>query len=113
VRGAAAYHQYHPHHVPPVHHLDEVLANVRRFEEKWGQPTMEQWLRAFTLMGLVKREGNEWRKLREPTEADFALTRQQEQQPYASGTQVLQWLEERAVRRIGSAGRNGKSTAAA
>jgi len=115
VRGAKAYHQFHPHHVPPVHQLDSVLANANRYQEKWGEPVMEQWLRAFTLMGLIKRDGDGWRKLREPTEADFALTRQQEQQPYASGAQVLQWLQERAVHRLepGPHGRNGKSTAVA
>jgi len=115
VRGAKAYHQFHPHHVPPVHHLDSVLANARRYQEKWGEPVMEQWLRAFTLMGLVKREDDGWRKLREPTEADFALTRQQEQQPYASAAQVVHWLEGRAVRRLEPSpnGRNGKSTAVA
>ncbi len=115
VRGAKAYHQFHPHHVPPVHHLDSVLANARRYQEKWGEPVMEQWLRAFTLMGLIRHEEGGWRKLREPTEADFALTRQQEQQPYASAAQVVQWLEGRAVRRLEPSpnGRNNKSTAVA
>lgn len=115
VRGAKAYHQFHPHHVPPVHHLDSVLANARLYQEKWGEPAMEQWLRAFTLMGLVRREGDGWRKLREPNEADFALTRQQEQQPYASAAQVLDWLEERTVRRLEPSpkGRNGESSAVA
>jgi GT2 family glycosyltransferase len=114
VQGAKAYHQFHPHHVPPVHHLDSVLANARSYQEKWGESGMEQWLRAFTLMGLIKREEDGWRKLREPNEADFALTRQQEQQPYASAAQVLQWLEGRAVRRLEPSpnGRNGKSAVA-
>jgi len=111
--GATAYHQHHPQHMPPVHRLDAVLADAARFERKWGQPAMEQWLRAFALMGLVKREGDHWVKLREPTESDLALTRQQEHQPYASSTQVLHWLEERAVRRIDSGKKAGKSTAAA
>lgn len=114
VRGAKAYHQFHPHHVPPVHHLDSVLANAARHQEKWGEPTMEQWLRAFTLMGLIKRDDDGWRKLREPGEADFAITRQHEQQPFASAAQVVSWLEDRAVRRIDSGpNRPGTSTAAA
>ena len=50
VRGAKAYHQYHPHHMPPVHHLDSVLSNAEYFRSKWGQPTMQHWLRAFRLM---------------------------------------------------------------
>ena len=100
LRGATAFHQFHPHHVPPVHHVDAVVANARRYEEKWREPAMEQWLRAFTLMGLVRRDREGWRKLRDPGEADFAVTRQQELLPCASGAQVLRWLEDRAVRRI-------------
>ena len=101
--------------MPPVHHLDSVLANAHAFEEKWGEPVMEEWLRAFTLMGLIRREGSVWRKLREPGEADFAITRQQEQQPYASAAQVVRWLEERAVHRLepSANGRNGKASVVA
>jgi GT2 family glycosyltransferase len=96
VSGAKAYHQYHPHHMPPVHHLDSVLANAMIFADKWGEPTMQHWLRAFVLMGLVERTPSGWRKLREPVERDFALTRQQEHEPYASSAVVLDWLEENA-----------------
>jgi GT2 family glycosyltransferase len=96
LKGAKAYHQYHPHHMPPVHHLDSVLANAVIFADKWGEPTMQHWLRAFVLMGLVERTGDGWRKLREPSELDLALTRQQEDQPYASSAVVLEWLEENA-----------------
>ena len=95
VRGAKAYHQYHPHHMPPVHHLDSVLANAHRFQDKWGEPTMQHWLRAFVLMGLVERRGDRWAKLRDPGEAELALTRQQADQPYASTATVLAMLEER------------------
>ena len=97
VRGAKAYHQYHPHHMPPVHHLESVIANAERFRRKWGHPTMQHWLRAFTLMGLIERDGEGWRILREPTEEDFALTRQQRKQPYASSASVLEQLEEEAI----------------
>lgn len=99
VRGAKAFHQYHPHHMPPVHHLDSVLANAAVFEEKWGEPTMPHWLRAFHLMGLIEpgREGG-WRKVREPLEEHLALTRQQEHQPYASSAWVLEGLEDQARR---------------
>ena len=97
VRGAKAYHQYHPHHMPPVHHLDSVIANAHRFRDKWGEPTMQHWLRAFVLMGLAERRGDNWVKLREPEEHDLALTRQQSDAPYASSAAVLEWLEERAA----------------
>ena len=93
VRNAKAYHQYHPHHMPPVHHLDSVIANAHRFMDKWGEPTMQHWLRAFVLMGLAEKQSGRWVKLREPNEHDLALTRQQEHQPYANSGAVLQALE--------------------
>lgn len=97
VRGARAFHQYHPHHMPPVHHLDSVLANARQFAAKWGEPTMQHWLRAFVLMGLIERNGDDWRKLRDPDESDLLLTRQHEDAPYASSAKVLDWLEAKAA----------------
>jgi GT2 family glycosyltransferase len=95
-RGARAYHQYHPHHMPPVHHVDSVIANAARFRDKWGHFTMEHWLRAFTLMGLVKLQDGEHVRLRAVSEDDLALTRQQSDQPYASTATVLKLLESRA-----------------
>ncbi len=97
VKGAKAYHQYHPHFMPPVHHLDSVLANAATFARKWGHPTMQHWLRAFVLMGLVERTEKGWRKLRDPGESEFALTRQQADQPYASSALVLAALEAQAL----------------
>ena len=99
VKGAKTYHQQHPHHMPPVHHLDSVLANATVFQRKWGEPTMQHWLRAFTLMGLIRRDGDTWTKLREPGEAELALTQQQEDEPYASSNDVLAWLEAREAER--------------
>ena len=99
-RGAKAYHQYHKHHMPPVHHLDSVVQNAQIFAEKWGEPTMQHWLRAFRLMGLIEPDGRGgWIKLKEPDDADLALTRQQEHQPYASSSLVLDALEDQARRR--------------
>ena len=95
-RGARAYHQYHPHHMPPVHHVDSVIANAGRFRDKWGHFTMEHWLRAFTLMGLVALRDGDYVRLRQVSAEDLALTRQQAHQPYASTATVLAQLEERA-----------------
>ncbi|MGB3794741.1 MAG: galactosyltransferase-related protein [Alteraurantiacibacter sp.] len=92
-RGARAYHQYHPHHMPPVHHIDSVIANAHHFLDKWGEPTMQHWLRAFVLMGLAEKRGGRWVKLREVDENDLAITRQQSHQPYASSSLVLEALE--------------------
>lgn len=97
VKGARAYHQYHPHHMPPVHHVASVVANARRFRDKWGEWTMPHWLRCFELMGLIERSGNDWVQVREPNEADLALTRQQEHQPYASSARILAALEAAAM----------------
>jgi GT2 family glycosyltransferase len=92
-RGARAYHQYHPHHMPPVHHVESVLANARRFRDKWGEWTMQHWLRAFVLMGLIERRGDDYAVLRAPGPDDLALTAQQSHRPYASSTRVLNMLE--------------------
>ena len=98
-RGAKAYHQYHPHHMPPVHHIDSVIRNSSLFARKWGEPTMQHWLRAFRLMGLIARdEQGEWVKLRDPDADDLALTRQQEDHPFASSAVVLAQLEAAAER---------------
>jgi len=94
-RGARVFHQHHPHHMPPVHHVDSVIANAARFRDKWGHFTMEHWLRAFTLMGLVRLENGEHVRIRDVNEADLTLTRQQSDQPYASSATVLAILEAR------------------
>ena len=53
IKGGLAYHQYHQHHMPPIHHLDSVVRNAQLFEAKWGYRTMGHWLHAFRLMGLI------------------------------------------------------------
>lgn len=95
IRGARAYHQYHPHHMPPVHHLESVVRNAQLFEAKWGYRTMGHWLYAFRLMGLIDdRPGRPIRILREPGAADLALTGQQRHQPYANTASVIRRLED-------------------
>ncbi|WP_315760779.1 glycosyltransferase [Sphingomonas sp. Y38-1Y] len=97
IKGALAYHQYHPHHMPPVHHLDSVVRNAELFETKWGYRTMGHWLHAFRLMGLVDdTPGMPIRILRRPNEADLALTGQQSHMPYANSARVLRMLEAEA-----------------
>ena len=96
-RGAVVFHQHHAHHMPPVHHLRSVLANAQTFRCKWGEFTMGHWIHCFELMGLVVREGTEYRIIREPGEADFALTRQHGGQPYASSAWVTAKLRARVA----------------
>ncbi|MEH3158527.1 MAG: galactosyltransferase-related protein [Sphingomonas taxi] len=94
IKGGLAYHQYHPHHMPPVHHLDSVVRNAQLFEAKWGYRTMGHWLHAFRLMGLIDDTvGQPIRILRRPHAGDLALTGQQSHQPYANTAQVVRQLE--------------------
>jgi len=96
LKGALAYHQYHPHHMPPVHHLDSVVRNAELFEAKWGYRTMGHWLHAFRLMGLIDdAPGRPIRILRRPGPDDLALTGQQSHQPYANTASVIRVLEAR------------------
>ncbi len=98
IRGGLAHHQYHPHHMPPVHHIDSVVRNAELFETRWGYRTMGHWLYAFRLMGLVDdAEGAPIRILRRPNADDFALTGQQSHQPYANTASVIRVLEARAM----------------
>ena len=98
MKGGLAYHQYHLHHMPPVHHLNSVVRNAQLFESKWGYRTMGHWLHAFRLMGLIDdTPGSPIRILRRPNAADLALTEQLGHQPYSNTTSVIRLLEERAV----------------
>lgn len=92
-RGARAFHQYHPHHMPPVHHIESVIANATVFRDKWGHFTMDHWLKAFTLMGLVELVDGNYVQRRAVTEDDRAFTRIQSDRPYASTARVLAMLE--------------------
>lgn len=97
MKGALAYHQYHPHHMPPIHHLDSVVRNAELFEAKWGYRTMGHWLYAFKVMGLIDDTPDQpIRILRRPDAADFALTGQKSHQPYTNSASVIRHLEARA-----------------
>ena len=95
LKGARVYHQHHPHHMPPVHHLSSILRNTEVFRAKWGEYTMGHWLHAFTLMGLVEQTPEGWRQLRAPGPEDFALTEQQAHMPYANSARVIRMLRAR------------------
>ncbi len=93
MRGARVYHQYHPHHMPPVHHLESILRNAELFASKWGYRTMDHWIYAFELMGLIEKAGARLRILRAASDADRALTAQQDGQPYVNTAQVIRHLK--------------------
>ncbi|PSK88694.1 GT2 family glycosyltransferase [Limimaricola soesokkakensis] len=94
-KGARAYHQYHPHHMPPVHHLESVVRNAELFRGKWGHRTMGHWLHAFELMGLIAQDETAIRILRAPSEGDLALTRHQSYRPYCNSAEVIREIERR------------------
>ncbi|MDH2327069.1 galactosyltransferase-related protein [Cereibacter sp. SYSU M97828] len=94
IAGAKVYHQYHPHHMPPVHHLHSVVCNAELFAQKWGYRTMEHWLYAFMLMGLIDNSGPRIRILRAPDEDDIAFTRQEAHMPYANTRRILNALKQ-------------------
>ena len=113
LQGARAYHQFRAAHVPPVDQLDAVLRNARMLERKWSEPALQDWLRAFELMGLVQRTQIGWRKLREPGARHLALSAQHDDQPFVDIGSVLKMLEERAaVPREEKTGTNGPMRAA-
>ena len=94
MKGGLTYHQYHAHHMPPVHHLDSVVRNAELFEAKWGYRTMGHWLYAFKVMGLIDDTPDQpIRILRRPEAGDFALTGQQSHQPYSNSASVIRFLE--------------------
>ena len=95
MRGARVYHQYHPHHMPPVHHIDSVIRNANLFALKWGHRTMEHWLYAFGLMGLIRSTPAGLQVLRAPNDADFALCSQQSHMPYATAHRIIDLLHAR------------------
>lgn len=99
MRGARAYHQYHPHHMPPIHHIESVVRNAELFARKWGYRTMDHWLRAFRMMGLIADEPDGIRIVRRPDADDLALTGQQSHQPYANTATIIRLLEARSVAR--------------
>jgi len=96
MKGARAYHQYHPHHMPPVHHIESVVRNAELFEAKWGYRTMGHWLYAFRVMGLIDDTPDRpIRILRRPDAGDLALTGQQQHQPYSNSASVIRAIEAR------------------
>nr|WP_241186000.1 hypothetical protein [Micrococcus luteus] len=62
---------------PPLHHLEDILVNARRFRQVHGRWAMEGWLRAFADAGLIAwdPEGERLELLRHPTEAELTAAR--------------------------------------
>ncbi|WP_347303582.1 glycosyltransferase family A protein [Croceibacterium sp. TMG7-5b_MA50] len=119
IAGAGALHQYRSRAVPPLAQIDALLADAAQFHARWGEPAPERWLRAFALMGLIapakpgEQQPGQWRKLREPSDADEAMINPPDGQWWPGSAQLVQWLEDRAVVRLDTRGnRPGSGTAA-
>jgi len=78
IAGARAYHQHHPVHVPPLHHFEHILRNAVRFHARHGRWCMEYWLGQFREAGFIAwdADGPAIRRLRAPSAAEIAATRQ-------------------------------------
>jgi len=68
VGGAPAYHQHHPVSHPPVEHLDDILRNGALFHQRWGTWPMENWLRDFARLGLIRHDAttDTWHRTGKP-----------------------------------------------
>ncbi len=95
-QGAKAYRQHRAEAVPPLEHLDTILANAALFEGKWNRKALEEQLRAFAMMGLIAQTPEGWRKLREPGPAEFALAREAGSLPYPSMAEAVARIERQA-----------------
>lgn len=97
IAGAKVYHQYHPHCMPPIHHVPSIIRNAEIFASKWGHRTMEHWLNAFRIMGLIEPHDGTFRQIRMPDADDFALCAQSADTPYSATSWVLRKLEAQAA----------------
>lgn len=109
-QGARVYHQYHPHFMPPVHHVASVVRNAELFRQKWGHRTMEHWLYCFGLMGLIENTPAGLRILGEPTADHLALCRQQSDQPYANTRRVIDLLNAQVANDAGTPAERRRAT---
>ena len=77
--------------------LESVLRNSEIFASKWGHRTMEHWLYAFKLMGLIENRRDGLHILREPNARDYELCAQQSHMPYANTRRVIDLLNARVA----------------
>ena len=73
--GGGAFHQYHAICSPPLQHFDDIIANARRFQQKWGVLPMTGWLDAFRERGLIALGDDAIRVIRQPTPEQIAAAR--------------------------------------
>lgn len=77
VGGALAWHQYHPLYAPPWPHFDAIIANARRFHQRWNRWCMDYWLEQFCEAGAIdwSPDADRIEVLRRPTAQEIAAAR--------------------------------------
>ncbi len=73
--GVGAFHQYHSICSPPLQHFVDIIANARRFYERWGVLPMTGWLNAFAERGLIECDGAAIRVIRQPAANEIDAAR--------------------------------------
>lgn len=75
---AMALHQHHTVYTPPLDKFDDILANARRFYQKWGSWCMEYWLAFFSAHGYIEwsPRSPDLRVIRHPSEDEIEACRQ-------------------------------------
>ena len=75
--GAEVFHQHHGVYRPPLHHVEDIVVNARRFRQVHGVWPMEGWLEQFEQLGLVRwdRDGEVLESLRAPSRSELAAAR--------------------------------------
>lgn len=77
VGGALAWHQHHPLHSPPWPHFEAIIANARRFHQRWERWCMDYWLKQFSDAGAINwsPQADRIEVLRHPTSGEIAAAR--------------------------------------
>ena len=72
--GARVWHQHHSVCVPPLNHVEDLVANARRFHDRWNVWPMDKWLAALDDAGFVRfdPDANVCEVVRVPTEDEIA-----------------------------------------
>lgn len=75
--GALAWHQHHPLHSPPWPHFEAIIANARRFHQRWERWCMDYWLKQFSDAGAINwsPHADHIEVLRQPTSREVAAAR--------------------------------------
>ena len=72
--GARAWHQHHAVCIPPLNHVEDLVANATRFHARWGVWPMDKWLAGLDAAGYVRFDpaADRCEVIRLPTEQEIA-----------------------------------------